>query len=57
VAVTIFGGLISATILDALLTPVLFLRYGEKPLRRLMALRNEDVSRLRPEAAQTHHAY
>ena len=35
VAVTIFGGLISATLLDMLLTPVLFLRYGEKPLERL----------------------
>ncbi len=29
VAVTIFGGLLSATLLDTLLTPVLFLRYGE----------------------------
>lgn len=29
VAVTIFGGLISATLLDTFLTPVLFLRYGE----------------------------
>jgi HME family heavy-metal exporter len=37
VAVTIFGGLISATLLDALLTPVLFLRYGAKPLERLRA--------------------
>ncbi len=35
VAVTIFGGLISATLLDTLLTPVLFLRYGEKHLERL----------------------
>lgn len=35
VAVTIFGGLISATLLDTFLTPVLFLRYGEKPLERL----------------------
>jgi len=35
VAVTIFGGLISATVLDMLLTPVLFLRYGEKSLERL----------------------
>ena len=35
VAVTIFGGLISATLLDTLLTPVLFLRYGEKSLERL----------------------
>jgi heavy-metal exporter, HME family len=36
VAVTIFGGLISATALDTLLTPVLFLRYGRKPLERLL---------------------
>ncbi len=35
VAVTIFGGLISATLLDTLLTPLLFLRFGEKPLKRL----------------------
>jgi heavy-metal exporter, HME family len=35
VAVTIFGGLISATLLDMLLTPVLFLRYGGKSLERL----------------------
>jgi HME family heavy-metal exporter len=35
VAVTIVGGLISATLLDLLLTPVLFLRYGEKSLERL----------------------
>jgi heavy-metal exporter, HME family len=35
VAVTIVGGLVSATLLDTLLTPVLFLRYGEKPLERL----------------------
>ena len=32
VAVTIFGGLISATLLDTLLTPLMFLRFGEKPL-------------------------
>jgi HME family heavy-metal exporter len=35
VAVVIFGGLISATLLDAILTPTLFLTFGEKPLRRL----------------------
>ena len=35
VAVTIFGGLISATLLDTFLTPVLFLRYGKSPLERL----------------------
>ena len=37
VAVTIFGGLISATLLDTALTPVLFLRYGRKSLERLVA--------------------
>ncbi|MGL5115707.1 MAG: efflux RND transporter permease subunit, partial [Beijerinckiaceae bacterium] len=36
VAITIFGGLVSATLLDAFLTPVLFLRYGHKPLQRLV---------------------
>jgi CzcA family heavy metal efflux pump len=37
VAVTIFGGLLSATVLDAVLTPVLFLTFGRKPLQRLAA--------------------
>ncbi len=37
VAITIFGGLLTATILDTLLTPTLFLRYGRKPLERLVA--------------------
>jgi len=36
VAITIFGGLASATLLDTLLTPVLFLKLGRKPLERLM---------------------
>jgi HME family heavy-metal exporter len=39
VAVTIFGGLLSATLLDALLTPVLFLMFGRRPLERLSATR------------------
>ena len=42
VAVTIFGGLVSATLLDALITPVLFLMFGEKPLRRLMQRQSEE---------------
>ncbi len=37
VAVVIFGGLMSATLLDTLLTPALFYRYGESPLRHLLA--------------------
>ena len=36
VAITIFGGLVSATLLDAFLTPILFLRFGEKPLARIL---------------------
>ena len=34
-AVTIFGGLISATVLDSVLTPLLFLKFGQKPLQKL----------------------
>jgi HME family heavy-metal exporter len=45
VAVTIFGGLISATLLDTVLTPLLFLRFGQKPLQRLLAAREQDNSR------------
>lgn len=36
VAIVIFGGLVSATLLDTLLTPVLFLKLGRRPLERLM---------------------
>ncbi|TFV38893.1 efflux RND transporter permease subunit [Bradyrhizobium frederickii] len=39
VAVTIFGGLLSTTTLDALVTPILFLMLGKKPLDRLVAER------------------
>ena len=42
VAVTIFGGLVSATLLDALITPVLFLMFGRKPLMRLMQRPSEE---------------
>ena len=35
VAVTIFGGLISATLLDTILTPILFLKFGAPALNRL----------------------
>ena len=37
VAVVIFGGLVSSTLLDTLLTPVMFRLWGEKPLRHLLA--------------------
>jgi hypothetical protein len=36
VAVTIFGGLVTATLLDSFLTPALFLRFGRAPLERLV---------------------
>ena len=38
VAITIFGGLVSSTLLDTILTPVLFLRYGALPLECLGAV-------------------
>ncbi len=36
VAVTIFGGLLGATALDIVVTPILFLLFGRKPLNRLL---------------------
>jgi heavy-metal exporter, HME family len=44
VAVTIFGGLISATALDVVVTPILFLLFGRKPLARLQADRESSLS-------------
>ena len=41
VAIVIFGGLVTSTLLDTLLTPVLFLRYGAKPLEHLSAVQAE----------------
>lgn len=41
VAITIFGGLISSTLLDTVLTPVLFLKFGQKPLLRLVEAKSE----------------
>ncbi len=36
IAVVIFGGLISSTLLDTLLTPLMFWLWGEKPLTHLL---------------------
>ena len=36
VAVVIFGGLISSTLLDTLLTPLMFYLWGEKPMLKLL---------------------
>jgi HME family heavy-metal exporter len=47
VAITIFGGLFSTTLLDAFLTPILFLWFGEKPLARLI----ESARRAQPAGA------
>jgi CzcA family heavy metal efflux pump len=52
VAVTIFGGLVSATLLDTFLTPVLFLRFGAKPLERLRALHAEALADRSPGGAR-----
>ncbi len=59
VAVTIFGGLISATLLDTALTPVLFLRYGRKSLERLVAQARNTAEHSQPQspAAKPIEAY
>ncbi len=45
VAVTIFGGLISATLLDAFVTPLLVLAFGRKAVERLrVSAENESKS-------------
>ncbi|HAY11467.1 MAG TPA: hypothetical protein DCY18_16315, partial [Thauera sp.] len=36
VAVVIFGGLVSSTLLDTLLTPVMYWMFGRKPTERLL---------------------
>jgi HME family heavy-metal exporter len=51
VAVTIFGGLISATLIDTFLTPVLFLTFGKKPLERIQASREGRAGGLTPVEA------
>ena len=42
VAVVIFGGLISSTLLDTILTPVMFWLWGRQPLARLLAQHQGD---------------
>ncbi len=39
VAVVIFGGLISSTLLDTLLTPLMFWLWGRRPLERMLETR------------------
>jgi HME family heavy-metal exporter len=50
--VVIFGGLISSTLLDTLLTPVLFCLFGEKATRRLAQTEPEA-----PQATAVQEAY
>ena len=42
VAVVIFAGLMSSTLLDTLLTPVMYRLWGEKPTQRLIESRSKD---------------
>ena len=42
VAVVIFGGLISSTLLDTLLTPLMFWLWGKPPLQRLLAANEKE---------------
>ena len=42
VAVVIFGGLVSSTLLDTVLTPLMFWLWGEKPLRYLLAEQRQE---------------
>jgi Cu/Ag efflux pump CusA len=44
VAVVIFGGLVSSTLLDTLLTPVLYLKFGRRATERLLAQHEADAT-------------
>ena len=56
VAVTIFGGLISSTLLDTLLTPVLFLKFGQAPLEGILSANRTGApaSSGTPQAAESY---
>ncbi len=53
VAVVIFGGLVSSTLLDTLLTPVMFWLFGERAMRRLI----EADAQMQTEGRTTLEAY
>jgi HME family heavy-metal exporter len=44
VSVTIFGGLISATLLDAFVTPLLVVAFGRKAIERLKFAANTETT-------------
>jgi CzcA family heavy metal efflux pump len=52
VAVVIFGGLLSSTLLDTLLTPVMFWLVGRRPTERLIAEEREALESAQRAAAQ-----
>jgi HME family heavy-metal exporter len=52
VAVVIFGGLVSSTLLDTLLTPLMYWRFGRRPTERLL---REDAHT--PSAPQVREAF
>ena len=54
VAVTIFGGLISSTVLDTLLTPVLFLKFGRKALERILSTPSERPTSAGPSLVEAY---
>ncbi len=54
VAVTIFGGLISSTLLDTLLTPVLFLKFGRKALERILSTPSERPASAGPSLVEAY---
>ena len=56
VAVVIFGGLVSSTLLDTLLTPVLFWMFGERATQRLTEL-EPDTADAAGGASGTQEAY
>ncbi|BDB28821.1 efflux RND transporter permease subunit (plasmid) [Cupriavidus sp. P-10] len=43
VAVVIFGGLVSSTILDSVLTPLAFWLFGRRPLERILSQQQDDA--------------
>jgi len=40
--VVIFGGLVSSTLLDTVVTPLMFYLWGERPLARLLAVKQKE---------------
>jgi len=53
VAVVIFGGLVSSTLLDTLLTPVMFWMFGERATQRLL----ETDGQTQSEVASAQESY